>query len=121
VIELDGQDLPPAANRAAHAKSAEAVRGPHSGIVLDEHYEAAGEIGSCRLASSAAKASGSKRFGSHIAPAAAPHEIKVKNPPQPQSRARLKWIGVAANHQGWTKRALGGLPKADESTRSSFR
>jgi bifunctional non-homologous end joining protein LigD len=44
LIELDGKDLRRSAIEYRKHKLAKLVRGPHLGVVLNEHYEGDGEI-----------------------------------------------------------------------------
>jgi hypothetical protein len=59
------------------------LRGPHLGIVLNEHYEGDGEIifkHACRLGCEGIV---SKRLGSLYRSGRSPHWVKVKNPKAP--------------------------------------
>jgi bifunctional non-homologous end joining protein LigD len=65
LIELDGEDLRRSAIEYRKRKLAKLVRGPHPGIVLNEHYEGDGEIvfeHACKLGCEGICQSGSVRF-----------------------------------------------------------
>ncbi len=83
LIELDGQDLRRVAIEQRKAKLAKLVRGPHPGIVLNEHYEGDGEIvfkHACKLGCEGIV---SKRLGSPYRSGRVQHWLKVKNPAAP--------------------------------------
>jgi ATP-dependent DNA ligase len=64
-------------------KLAKLVRGPHPGIVLNEHYEGDGEVifkHACKLGCEGIV---SKRIGSLYRSGRSPHWPKVKNPKAP--------------------------------------
>jgi bifunctional non-homologous end joining protein LigD len=83
LIELDGEDLPRSPIEYRKRKLARLVRGPHHGIVLNEHYEGDGEIvfhHACKLGCEGIV---SKRLGSPYRSGRSPHWIKTKNPAAP--------------------------------------
>jgi bifunctional non-homologous end joining protein LigD len=83
LIELDGQDLRRLPIEQRKAKLAKLVRGPHPGIVLNEHYDGDGEIvfhHACKLGCEGIV---SKRLGSPYRSGRTAHWVKVKNPKAP--------------------------------------
>jgi hypothetical protein len=75
------------------AKLARLVRGPHPGIVLNEHYDGDGEIvfeHACKLGCEGIV---SKRLGSLYRSGGSPHWVKVKNPKAPGSSERPRKVG----------------------------
>jgi bifunctional non-homologous end joining protein LigD len=83
LLELDGRDLrgPPIEHRKRTL--AKTVRGPHPGIVLNEHYEGDGETvfkHACKLGSQGIV---SKRLGSSYCSGRCSSWITVKNPAAP--------------------------------------
>jgi bifunctional non-homologous end joining protein LigD len=83
LIELDGLDLHHLPIEQRKAKLARLVRGPHPGIVLNEHYDGDGDIvfeHACKLGCEGIV---SKRLGSLYRSGRSPHWIKVKNPKAP--------------------------------------
>jgi bifunctional non-homologous end joining protein LigD len=82
LIELNGADLRRSPIEYCKRKLAKLVRGPHPGIVLNEHYEGDGEIvfkHACKLGCEGIV---SKRLGSPYS-GRSPHWVKVKNPKAP--------------------------------------
>jgi bifunctional non-homologous end joining protein LigD len=80
LIELEGEDLRRSSIEYRKRKLAKLVRGPHLGIVLNEHYEGDGEIvfkHACKLGCEGIV---SKRLGSPYRSGRSPLWIKVKNP-----------------------------------------
>ena len=93
LIELDGQDLRRVPIKQRKAKLAKLVRGPHPGIVLNEHYDGDGEIifkHACRLGCEGIV---SKRLGSTYRSGRVDHWLKIKNPKAPAvtSEAEEDW------------------------------
>ncbi len=83
LIELDGEDLRRSPIEYRKAKLAKLVRGPHPGIVLNEHYEGDGEIvfkHACKLGCEGIV---SKRLASTYRSGRVTHWLKVKNPNAP--------------------------------------
>jgi bifunctional non-homologous end joining protein LigD len=83
LIELDGHDLRREPIEHRKRKLAKLVRGPHPGIVLNEHYEGHGEIvfeHACKLGCEGIV---SKRLGSPYRSGRSPHWLKIKNPAAP--------------------------------------
>lgn len=83
LIELDGRDLRRLPIEQRKQTLAKAVRGPHPGIVLNEHYEGDGESvfkHACKLGCEGIV---SKRLGSSYRSGRCAHWIKVKNPAAP--------------------------------------
>jgi bifunctional non-homologous end joining protein LigD len=83
LIELDGLDLRRLPIEQRKAKLARLVRGPHPGIVLNEHDDGDGEIvfeHACRLGCEGIV---SKRLGSPYRSGRSPHWLKIKNPKAP--------------------------------------
>jgi bifunctional non-homologous end joining protein LigD len=83
LIELDGHDLRREPIEQRKRKLAKLVRGPHPGIVLNEHYEGDGEIifkHACKLGCEGIV---SKRLGSLYRSGRSPHWLKIKNPAAP--------------------------------------
>ncbi len=94
LIELDGEDLRRSSIEYRKRKLAKLVRGPHLGIVLNEHYEGDGEIifkHACKLGCEGIV---SKRLGSSYRSGRADCWVKVKNPLRRRSSARRTRIGV---------------------------
>jgi len=83
LIELEGEDLRRSSIEYHKRKLAKLVRGPHLGIVLNEHYEGDGEIvfkHACKLGCEGIV---SKRLGSPYRSGRSAHWVKVKNPNAP--------------------------------------
>jgi bifunctional non-homologous end joining protein LigD len=83
LIELDGQDLRRLPIEQRKSKLAKLVRGPHPGIVLNEHYEGDGDIvfqHACKLGCEGIV---SKRLGSLYRSGRSPHWLKIKNSKAP--------------------------------------
>ncbi|MGB7033973.1 MAG: DNA ligase [Xanthobacteraceae bacterium] len=83
LIELDGDDLRRRPLEQRKAKLAKLLRGPHPGIVFNEHYEGDGEVvfhHACKLGCEGIV---SKRLGSSYRSGRVDHWIKVKNPAAP--------------------------------------
>jgi bifunctional non-homologous end joining protein LigD len=83
LLELDGKDLRGAPLEERKGALARLLRGAHSSIVLNEHYEADGAIvyrEACRVGCEGIV---SKRLGSPYRPGRSPHWVKVKNPAAP--------------------------------------
>ena len=83
LIELDGQDLRRLPIEQRKTKLTRLVRGPHPGIVLNEHYDGDGDIvfkHACKLGCEGIV---SKRLGSAYRSGRSPHWLKVKNPRAP--------------------------------------
>ncbi|MFY9898331.1 MAG: hypothetical protein WAK67_11115, partial [Xanthobacteraceae bacterium] len=83
LIELDGQDLRRLPIEQRKSKLAKLVRGPHPGIVLNEHYEGDGDIvfqHACKLGCEGIV---SKRLGSLYRSGRSRHWLKIKNPKAP--------------------------------------
>jgi bifunctional non-homologous end joining protein LigD len=83
LIELEGEDLRRSPIEYRKHKLAKLVRGPHPGIVLNEHYEGDGEIvfeHACKLGCEGIV---SKRLGSTYRSGRSPHWLKIKNPRAP--------------------------------------
>ncbi len=83
LIELDGEDLRRSPIEARKRLLARLLRGAHSNIVLNEHYEEDGAIifrEACRLGCEGIV---SKRLGSTYRSGRSQHWIKVKNPRAP--------------------------------------
>jgi bifunctional non-homologous end joining protein LigD len=83
LIELEGEDLRRAPIEHRKQKLARLVRTPHSGIVLNEHYEGDGKIVfkyACKLGCEGIV---SKRLGTSYRSGRSPHWLKIKNPHAP--------------------------------------
>jgi bifunctional non-homologous end joining protein LigD len=83
LIELDGNDVRRSPIEYRKRMLAKLVRERHPGIVVNEHYEADGEIvfqHACKLGCEGIV---SKRLGSLYRSGRSPHWIKVKNPAAP--------------------------------------
>ena len=80
LIELDGEDLRRAPIEQRKAKLAKLVRGPHPGVVLNEHYDGDGEIVFAHACKLGCEGIVSKRLGSTYRSGRSPHWLKVKNP-----------------------------------------
>ncbi len=83
LIELDGRDLRRVPLEQRKAKLAKLVRGPHPGVVVNDHYEGDGEIvfkHACKLGCEGIV---SKRLGSSYRSGRVTHWLKVKNPAAP--------------------------------------
>jgi bifunctional non-homologous end joining protein LigD len=83
LIELDGEDLRRSSIEYRKRKLAKLVRGPHLGIVLNEHYEGDGEVifkHACKLGCEGIV---SKRLGSPYRSGRSAHCVKIKNPAAP--------------------------------------
>jgi bifunctional non-homologous end joining protein LigD len=80
LLELDGRDLRWLPIEHRKRTLAKTVRGPHPGIMLNEHYEGDGETvfkHACKLG---CEGTVSKRLGSSYRSGRCPDWIKVKNP-----------------------------------------
>ncbi len=82
LVELDGRDLRRLPIEQRKAKLARLVRGPHPGIILNEHYEGDGEIVFKHACTLGCEGIVSKRLGSPYRSGRSPW-IKVKNPAAP--------------------------------------
>ena len=83
LIELDGEDLRRSPIEHRKRKLVKLVRGPHPGIVLNEHYEGDGAIVfklACKLGCEGIV---SKRLGSLYRSGRSQHWLKIKNPAAP--------------------------------------
>ena len=83
LIEMDGRDLRQEPVEHRKRLLAKLVRGPHPGVVLNEHYEGDGEIVfkyACKLGCEGIV---SKRLGSPYRSGRSLHWVKVKNPQAP--------------------------------------
>jgi bifunctional non-homologous end joining protein LigD len=83
LLELDGRDLRGLPIEHRKRTLAKTVRGPHPGIVLNEHYEGDGEAvfkHACKLGCEGVV---SKRIGSSYRSGRSLSWIKVKNPAAP--------------------------------------
>jgi bifunctional non-homologous end joining protein LigD len=83
LIELDGRDLRWLPIEHRKRTLAKTVRGPHPGIVFNEHYEGDGETvfnHACKLGCEGIV---SKRLGSSYRSGRCPDWIKIKNPAAP--------------------------------------
>jgi bifunctional non-homologous end joining protein LigD len=79
LVELDGEDLRRSAIEHCKSKLAKLVRGPHPGIVLNDHYEGDGEIvfaHACKLGCDEGIVS--KRLGSLYRSGRSAYWVKVK-------------------------------------------
>jgi bifunctional non-homologous end joining protein LigD len=86
LIELDGEDMRRQPIVARKQRLAALLRGAHSTIVLNEHYDGDGAIvyqHACRLGCEGIV---SKRVGSPYKSGRSPHWVKVKNPTAPAVR-----------------------------------
>jgi bifunctional non-homologous end joining protein LigD len=83
LIELDGRDLRRAPIEQRKQTLAKAVRGPHPGIVLNEHYEGDGDIVFKHACKFGCEGIVSKRLGSPYRSGRSTHWVKVKNPKAP--------------------------------------
>jgi ATP-dependent DNA ligase len=83
LIEFQGEDLRRRPLEERKRKLAILVRGPHSGIVLNEVFEGDGDVlfeHACKLGCEGIV---SKRIGSPYRSGRSPHWVKVKNPKAP--------------------------------------
>jgi bifunctional non-homologous end joining protein LigD len=83
LLELDGQDLRREPIEKRKAILAKLLKGSHSSIVLNEHFEEDGAAvyrAACQLGCEGVV---SKRFGSPYRSGRSPHWVKVKNPKAP--------------------------------------
>jgi bifunctional non-homologous end joining protein LigD len=83
LLELDGKDLRREPIERRKTLLAQLLRGSHSSIVLNEHFEEDGAIvyrEACRLGCEGIV---SKRFGSSYRSGRSPHWLKIKNPKSP--------------------------------------
>ena len=83
LLELDGEDLRPEPIEERKALLAKLLRGSHSSIAFNEHFEEDGAIvyrEACRLGCEGIV---SKRLGSPYRSGRSPHWVKVKNPNAP--------------------------------------
>jgi bifunctional non-homologous end joining protein LigD len=83
LIELDGEDLRRSPIEYRKQKLKKLVRGPHPGIVLNEHYEGDGEIVFLHACKLGCEGIVSKRLGSSYRSGRSVHWVKVKNPKAP--------------------------------------
>ena len=83
LLELDGKDLRREPIERRKTLLAQLLRGSHSSIVLNEHFEEDGAIvyrEACRLGCEGIV---SKRLGSSYRSGRSPHWLKIKNPKSP--------------------------------------
>ncbi len=83
LIELDSQDLRRVPIEQRKAKLARLARGPHPGIVVNEHYDGDGEVvfkHACKLGCEGIV---SKRLGSPYRSGRVTHWLKIKKPKAP--------------------------------------
>jgi bifunctional non-homologous end joining protein LigD len=83
LIELDGKDLRRAPIEYRKRMLAKLVRDPHPGIVVNEYFEADGEIVFQHACALGCEGIVSKRLGSHYRSGRSPHWFKIKNPKAP--------------------------------------
>jgi bifunctional non-homologous end joining protein LigD len=86
LLELDGEDLRRQPIEKRKALLAKLLRGSHSNIVLNEHFEVDGTTvyrEACKLGCEGIV---SKRLGSPYRSGRSPHWVKVKNPASGQAR-----------------------------------
>jgi len=86
LLELDGEDLRRTPIEHRKRTLAKAIRGPHPGIVLSEHYAGDGDVvykHACKLGCEGIV---SKRLGSHCRSGRSKQWLKVKNPDAPAVR-----------------------------------
>ena len=86
LIELDGEDLRRQPIEARKQRLAALLRGSHSTIVLNEHYEGDGAIVYQHACALGCEGIVSKRLGSPYRSGRSPHWVKVKNPAAPAVR-----------------------------------
>jgi ATP-dependent DNA ligase len=86
LIELDGKDLRRLPIESRKRMLSKLVRGPRSGIVLNEHYEDDGEIVFQRACQLGCEGIVSKRLGSTYSAGRSKYWVKVKNPTAPAVR-----------------------------------
>jgi ATP dependent DNA ligase domain len=90
LIELAGKDLRWLPIESRKRMLSKLVRGPHPGVVCNEHYEGDGEIvfqHACKLGCEGIV---SKRLGSMYCRGRSPHWVKVKNPEAPAVRREFE-------------------------------
>jgi bifunctional non-homologous end joining protein LigD len=80
LIALDGADLRRMPIEHRKRKLAKLVRGPHPGIVLNEHYEGDGEVVFQHACALGCEGIVSKRLGSLYRSGRSPHWVKVQEP-----------------------------------------
>jgi bifunctional non-homologous end joining protein LigD len=83
LIELDCEDLRRSPIEHRKRKLAMLVRGPRPGIVVNEHYEADGEIVFQHACALGCEGIVSKRLGSLYRSGRSQHWLKIKNPKAP--------------------------------------
>ncbi len=83
LIELNGRDLRRLPIEQRKAKLAKLIRGPHPGIVLNDHYDGDGAIVFAHACKLGCEGIVSKRLGSPYRSGCVTHWIKVKNPKAP--------------------------------------
>jgi bifunctional non-homologous end joining protein LigD len=83
LIELDGKDLRRSPIEYRKRMLAKLVRDPHPGIVINEHFEADGDIVFQHACALGCEGIVSKRLGSPYGSGRSPHWVKIKNPNAP--------------------------------------
>jgi bifunctional non-homologous end joining protein LigD len=97
LIEFEGKDLRRAPIERRKGLLAKLVRGPHPGIVLNEHYDGDGDIvfeHACKLGCEGIV---SKRLGSPYRSGRSPHWLKIKNPKAPAVKREAEANDVRRN------------------------
>ena len=97
LLELDGKDLRRQPIEIRKSLLAKLLKGSHSSIVLNEHFEEDGALvfrAGCQVGCGGIV---SKRLGSSYRSGRSPQWVKVKNPNAPAVKRRRKRIG-AVNH-----------------------
>ena len=88
LLEVDGEDLRRQPIEARKQRLAALLRGAHSTIVLNEHYEGDGATVYQHACALGCEGIVSKRLGSPYKSGRSPHWVKVKNPAAPAVTAR---------------------------------
>ena len=83
LVELNGEDLRRQPIEARKQRLAALLRGAHSTIVLNEHYEGDGAVIYRHACALGCEGIVSKRLGSPYKSGRSPHWVKVKNPAAP--------------------------------------
>lgn len=91
LLELDGDDLRREPIEARKCALAKLLRGAHSSIVLNEHFEGDGAVVYKHACALGCERIVSKRRGSPYRSGRSDHSIKVKNPAAPAMKRIGRW------------------------------
>ena len=110
LLEVDGEDLRRQPIEARKQRLAALLRGAHSTIVLNEHYEGDGAVVYQHACALGCEGIVSKRLGSPYRSGRSPHWVKVKNPAAPAVRREAEEdCGLRAGPTEWPLRRLSAV------------